>query len=553
MSREIRTYELKALKEIAEMLNSTNEMDPMLDAVLNKLLQVTGLSIGWIFLLDELPGNQCLASQNLPPALTSGAYAVMCGEECACIASYRQNELDAAVSIVECRRIKYAEMHNVGDTEGISHHATVELNAGKDRFGLLNVASVGKLHYSEDELALLQAVALQIGTAIKRIRLYEAQEQSAILYAKLGDVIQQINSIPDIHKLPLKAVSIIGDAFDWEHVSLFIHRNNELSLSAQYKDKLVTNTWESIPLDEAGLVGIAFRENRLVIDSCKHNAGSSLSAIGIPTYGSAIAIPLRTRSHPIGVLLISSPNSKHFDEYYEDFMYSLGDHFTLSIENLRVYEQRSELALLEERNRMARDLHDSVIQKVFSLSFLAKGAEALLAGREPVAEQSLQEISRVSQEVLKEMRSLIWQLRPAGLENGLLPALKQYGQDINLFVYEQAEGIKELPRAIEEAFWRIGQEALNNVKKHAGTNTAHIRLVKSDTDASLIISDQGRGFSIEKKKGKFTLGMTSMRERAESLGGELTITSGKGKPSIVKVTIPMTQVEEICNEEKEQL
>ncbi|MFX3632132.1 MAG: GAF domain-containing protein [Candidatus Pristimantibacillus sp.] len=552
MTREIRANELIALKEIAEMLNTTNDMNQMLNDVLVKLLQVTGFSTGWIFLLDDSPGSHCEASHNLPTALKEGNYDLMRGENCWCVEQYRLNKLEHAVNIIECRRITYAVTHQIGDTEGISHHATVPLIAGRDRFGLLNVAQAGKDHFTEEELALLQAVAFQIGTSIKRIRLYQAQEQNAVLYAKLGDVIQRMNAIQDVNQLPLKAVKDIGDTFNWPHVSLFIYDQQELSLRAQYSGNKVKKEWLSLTIDQCGPVSTAFRDNRLVIES--HNGQDpcvSLSSIGIDSYASAAAIPLRIRNRPIGVLFISSPVNKYFDEYHEDFMYSLGDHFTLSIENLRVYEQRRELARMEERNRMARDLHDSVIQKMFSLSFLAKGAETVLGEKEPIVQHSLQEIRQLAQEALKEMRGLIWQLHPAGLENGLLPALKQYGQGMDLNIIDQAEGVKELPRSIEEALWRIGQEALNNVRKHAGTNDAYIRLVKSDTYASLEVMDKGHTFSTDKKKGRLTMGMISMRERAETLGGELSITYGKGQPTIVKAVIPITTVEEICTEEEE--
>lgn len=552
MSREIRAYELAALKEIAEMLNSTNDMDQMLNDVLAKLLHVTGFTTGWIFIMDHSSDKICAATHNLPQALNARNQAVMCGEECWCVESYKQNKLHHAVNIIECSRITYAVTQQLGDNEGVSHHATVPLKAGKDRFGLLNVAQAGKDHFTDEELALLQAVAYQIGTAIKRIRIYQAQEQNAILYAKLGDVIQQLNAIQDINQLPLQAVRHIGDTFEWQHVSLFMYEKQQLSLRARYTNNHVNKEWLSLAIDQAGPVSLAYRDNRLVIISDSHEEPCTLlSTIGIPPYSSAAAIPLRIRNRPIGVLFISSQIRKQFDDYHEDFMYSLGDHFTLSVENLRLYEQRRELARMEERNRMARDLHDSVIQKVFSLSFLAKGAETILAGKEPVVRRSLQEISQLSQEALKEMRTLIWQLRPAGLEHGLLPALKQYGQSMELNVYEQVEGVRELPRAIEEAFWRIGQEALNNVKKHAGTNEVYIQLVKSEHSASLEITDRGRGFSFQKSEGRQTMGMLSMRERAETLGGELSISSGIGKPTIVKATIPFAEEQEMLMRNEE--
>jgi signal transduction histidine kinase len=550
MSQEIRAYELVALKEIAEMLNSTNDMDQMLNDVLVKLLQVTGFTTGWIFMIDNRSDRLCVATHNLPQGLNANNQAIMCGSECWCVESYKQNKLHHAVNIIECSRITYANTHEFGDTEGVSHHATVPLKAGLDHFGLLNVASAGKVRLTEEELALLEAVAYQIGTAVKRIRLYQVQEQHALHYAKLGDVIQKINAIQDINQLPLQAVRHIGDTFHWQHVSLFMYEQQQLSLRAHYSDNQVKKEWLSLAIDQGGPVSTAFSENRLVkLSDCHEVPSSSLSTIGIPPFSSAVAIPLRIRSRPIGVLFISSQLGKQFDDYLEDFMYSLGDHFTLSVENLRVYEQRRELARMEERNRMARDLHDSVIQKVFSLSFLAKGAETVLAGKEPVVERSLQDIRQLSQEALKEMRTLIWQLRPAGLEHGLITALKQYGKSMDLTVYEQVEGVRELPRAIEEAFWRIGQEALNNVKKHADTNAVHIRLVKSEHLASMEIMDKGKGFSPEKRSGRLTMGMLSMRERAETLGGDLSIKSSKGQPTVIKATIPVATEMEMWDEE----
>jgi signal transduction histidine kinase len=544
MSREIRPYELVALKEIAEMLNRTNEMDQMLNDVLKKLLDVTGFTTGWIFMLEE-PGDQhCKAACRLPEALAAQDQAVMRGSECWCMESFRQDKLSKAVNIIECSRISYAVTHQLGDTESISHHATVPLKAGGDRFGLLNVAEAGRDRFTEEELELLQAVAYQIGTAIKRIKLYQAQERNATLYAKLNDVIQQMNTIQDIRKLPQLAVQCIGDAFGWQHVSLFIHEQRHLSLRASYSDQEARAEWRLLSMDEAGPVSTAFREKRLVLISDSGSAHGpaecpSLAGIGIPTFAAAAAIPLRNRSCPIGVLLVSSNTSREFDEYHEDFMYALGNHFTLCVENLRVYEQQREIARMEERNRMALDLHDSVIQKMFSLSFMARGAETALAGKEPLIERSLREMSQLSRETLKEMRELIWQLRPAGLEHGLLPALKQYGHSMGLQVLEQAEGVRELPRQTEEALWRIGQEAINNVSKHAGVDTVYIRLVKSGHSVCLEVLDRGKGFQEAALKGRMTMGMLSMRERAHTLGGELTIESGGSKPTVITATLPL--------------
>ncbi|MGG4144919.1 GAF domain-containing sensor histidine kinase [Paenibacillus algorifonticola] len=543
MSREIRADELAALKEIAEMLNSMNDMNVMLNAVLVKLLEVTSFTTGWIFLLDEHSDSICAAAQNLPSALAENDNAAMCGEGCWCTESYRQNKLNRAVNIIECSRIVYAAEYNAGDKGGLTHHATVPLKAGAESFGLLNAAQAGKEFFSKEELALLQAVAYQIGTAIKRIRLYQVQERNALLYAKLGEVITRIHAVQDISQLPLKAVEHISAAFDWPQIALFVYEQDRLSLRAYYDGQQTREGWQQLDCGNGGVVADAFHQNRLVVvaDS-KEEAVVPLTAKGLRAFTSAAAIPLRRGSCPYGVLFISSRDNGQFDHYPEEFMYALGEHLTLSIDNLRVIEQRRELARMEERIRMARDLHDSVMQKIFSMSFIAKGAEKILGGKDPIVERSLQEMASLSQETLGEMRTLIWQLHPAGLENGLLPALKQYGERMNLIVHAEAEGLKELPRALEEGLWRIGQEGLNNIRKHADANAAYIRLVKSEREVTLEIEDHGRGFSPKQLLGQ-TMGMLSMRERAEALGGEFIIHSEMGQRTVIRASIPLAAEE----------
>ena len=167
------------------------------------------------------------------------------------------------------------------------------------------------------------------------------------------------------------------------------------------------------------------------------------------------------------------------------------------IENLRLNEQRRELVRMEERNRLARDLHDSVSQKLFSLTFMTKGAEAVLKGQNEKVDRSLHDMRELAQGALKEMRTLIWQLRPAGLEKGLLPALKQYGESLGLKIREQVTGVRDLPRVVEEALWRIGQEALNNVSKHANVRRSD-DLFQSDGEECIIRNSRSRNRLIEK-------------------------------------------------------
>ncbi|QIW21287.1 GAF domain-containing sensor histidine kinase [Bacillus thuringiensis] len=516
MFQENRTNELVILKEIAETLNTSNDTYHVLQAVLEKLLNVTGLTTGWIFLADENGRYTKLIDYQLPEGLRFENKRPMCEGNCWCLHRFVEGKLEKAVNIIECKRINNAIEYNWGDTEGILHHATVPLKAGGEKFGVLNVASPGKTHFSEEELVLLQSVAFQIGTALKRTKLYENEKRRAHYYVKLERFIQALKTIHKFNVLPEKVVNHVGEVFQWNQVAFFIREEIELSLRASYGQGELQEG-----VKEAAKKALEQDEPVLV----KH------------LNGAVIATPIHIQNYMFGVLCVSLNNGE-FDVNTIDVIQALSNHVSLIIENLRLNEQRRELVRMEERNRLARDLHDSVSQKLFSLTFMTKGAEAVLKGQNEKVDQSLHEMRELAQGALKEMRTLIWQLRPAGLEKGLLPALKQYGESLGLNIREQVTGVRDLPRVVEEALWRIGQEALNNVSKHANVREATIYFKVTEKNVSLEIVDQGNGFVEKDIKEKKSLGMTTMRERVELVGGTIKIVSDKKRTS-VKVNVPL--------------
>ncbi|HDX9612265.1 TPA: GAF domain-containing sensor histidine kinase [Bacillus toyonensis] len=523
MFRDNRTNELVILKEIAETLNTSNDTYHVLQAVLEKLLSVTGLTTGWIFLADENGKYTKLIDYQLPEALTYENKRPMCEGECWCLRGFVDGKLERAVNIIECKRINNAIEYNWGDTEGILHHATVPLKAGGEKFGLLNVASPGKTHFSEEELVLLQSVAFQIGTALKRTKLYENEKRRAHYYVKLERFIQDLKTIHRFNVLPEKVVNHVGEVFQWNQVAFFIREEKEVSLRASFSQ-------EELQEDVKEAAKKALVKGELVLLKRQIGRNAYLN-------GAVIATPIHIQSHIFGVLCVSLNNGE-FDVNTIDIIQALSNHISLIIENLRLNEQRRELVRMEERNRLARDLHDSVSQKLFSLTFMTKGAEAVLKGQNEKVDQSLHDMRELAQGALKEMRTLIWQLRPAGLEKGLLHALKQYGENLGLKIREQVTGVRDLPSVVEEALWRIGQEALNNVSKHAGVKEATVYFTVTEKNVSLEIVDQGNGFVEKDIKEKKSLGMTTMRERVELVGGTIKVVSSKKRTS-VKVNVPL--------------
>ena len=222
-----------------------------------------------------------------------------------------------------------------------------------------------------------------------------------------------------------------------------------------------------------------------------------LNRDGYPPSPERLRFGWRAGDTSFGLLLVGFDH--YGDSYWADIevVEALAEHIGMTLQRIRLEENRRELARMDERNRLARDLHDSVSQTLFSLVMMSKGWGMLAA--EPheetgMPQDTIHDIQVLSQSALKEMRELIMRLRPPGLEEGLMTGLKQYGERLKLHVSSHINGIRDLPRTVEETLWRIGQEALNNVSKHADTREVRVVLTLRENEVELRIEDHGAGF-----------------------------------------------------------
>jgi len=224
---------------------------------------------------------------------------------------------------------------------------------------------------------------------------------------------------------------------------------------------------------------------------------------------------------------------------------AFADQAALALENARLYQQAEELAVMEERGRLARELHDSVTQSLYSLTLLAEAGRRLAgAGDVERVTDYLTRLGDNAQHALKEMRLLVYELRPLALaQDGLVGALQQ-----RLDAVEGRAGVKsqllvematELPAQVEAGLYRIAQEALNNALKHAAATEVAVRIISNQKQVVLEVIDNGQGFEPAQVNNRGGLGLISMHERAERLGGSLAIISRPGAGATVKVSIPL--------------
>jgi signal transduction histidine kinase/tetratricopeptide (TPR) repeat protein len=251
---------------------------------------------------------------------------------------------------------------------------------------------------------------------------------------------------------------------------------------------------------------------------------------------------LRVRGQPVGVLSCYWDSSKHFSTDEVSLLVAVAQQLGVTVENNRLRQHIQDVAVVEERQRLARDLHDAVTQSLYSMSLFARsGREALEDADMPRLEDSLAQLEDNTLLALKEMRLLLYQLLPVALEDkGLARALDlrfdSVERRLGIAVDYQVAGSLDLSQVMEMEVYRIAIEALNNVLRHAGASAVRFHIRSDEDRLELEISDNGQGFDLDQVS--HGMGLQSMRERAEGLGGTLRVSSTPGQGTQVLLVVP---------------
>ena len=222
--------------------------------------------------------------------------------------------------------------------------------------------------------------------------------------------------------------------------------------------------------------------------------------------------------------------------------WELLDNFERMLVRLEETEQARREAVLKERNRLARELHDAVSQTLFSASLTAEALPTLLEKQRDVAMEKAKDLSSLIKGALAEMRSLLLELRPTALEHtGIHSLLEQLaatmGSQQHLSVETDLQPV-QLPMDTKLAFYRIAQEAINNIRKHAEAHLVTLKLHQNNSSVILTVQDDGKGFDPSQISND-RLGLSIMQERAEAIGAELAIHSSPGEGSQLTLRWPL--------------
>jgi signal transduction histidine kinase len=261
-------------------------------------------------------------------------------------------------------------------------------------------------------------------------------------------------------------------------------------------------------------------------------------------YKAILSVPLVVQGESYGGITLYYREPRRFSDEEISLATSISSQAALAIENARLREQAAQGAAFAERNRLARDLHDSVTQSLYSVTLYAEATARLLRGGDAAAaEEHLREMGTTAREALREMRLLIFELSPPALETGSLVDALQMRLDAveargGIAVSFRVEGEEELNPRVRKELYQIAQEALNNSLKHSRGQAVRLLLQFGAEETVLEIVDDGVGFKPEQAQKSGGRGVRGMRERVDRIGGSLAVESVTTGGTRVRVTAP---------------
>jgi len=401
----------------------------------------------------------------------------------------------------------------------------------------------------------LLGVVRDITERVHAYRMLEqrVQERTRELTALL-EVSHNVASTLELQPLLSMILDQLKSLVDYSGAAIFI-REGENIVNVDYRGPAtadeVLKSRSGVPKC-SGIEDVLQQRAPLIIDDMRGNtpaARAFVESVGgdatmdttFSYIRSWMGVPMMTKEWVIGVLCLEHSTPGYYTPQHARLALAIANQAAVAIENARLYEQAQQLAVLEERQRLARELHDSVSQALYGIALGARTARALLDRDPKKVVEPLNYVLSLAEAGLAEMRALIFELRPESLETeGLVAALSKQTAAVrarhNITVNTEFCDEPRLSFEIKEAFYRIAQEALNNTAKHARATRIDLRLLCSEGRMTLLVQDNGAGFD---PGGQFPghLGLKSMRERIARLGGSFQVDSAPGQGTRVQAQV----------------
>jgi two-component system NarL family sensor kinase len=575
LARLLRQQE--SLRSIVESISSELELQPLLDRILHHACEIIGADTGTIGLVDPARDLVRTAATYCMPSTEAGAEMPrgvgLAGEV-----------LRTGEPVI---RQRYADLPHTA-RPAFPDNAVVGVPI-RWHGAMIGVVSVGTAPRAErpgeqprtrplgdDDVEALTLFARHAAIAIVNARRYEEERQRSERLALVARVAHLVTADLQLDDLLRSAADAIHEILGFPNVGIALIDPDDprtlviRTLGGHFKTLIEGE--HRIPIT-AGLMGAAVRGREVVLVNDVANDPRYITPPGSDGIRAELAIPILTGERVMGVLNVESTGP--LSDADAAILVVIADQLAVAIENARLYATAQQVAVLEERQRLARELHDAVTQHLAGVALMAQTLSSTYGRDAGEGDRRARRLVEVSQAALVEMRALMDELRPArtrrdgGTPNatasappsnpaaepwlarvrrhGLAHALGRLAEDTTrdgTSVEVEVGAYAPQPAACEEALFRIAQEALANAVKHARANHVSLRLDTRDGSTVLAISDDGVGLGASTLPVwpvgvSGGLGLATMRERAAAIGAALRIDSAKGSGTSIEVIVPL--------------
>ncbi|MBN1318855.1 MAG: GAF domain-containing protein [Anaerolineales bacterium] len=411
-------------------------------------------------------------------------------------------------------------------------------DGGKDEIGALAKA-FNQMTWRLREM--IHNLDQQVRERTEMLRRRALQQETS---AQVG---REITSILDMEKLSSRIVNLIAEAFGYYNVGIYLVDTDSGRLVFRAGAGEIKDLGEGRPIEigSGSLNGEAAGKNEIMIVNDVVRDARYFADDRFPDTRSELVVPLRIGERVIGTLDVLSNEVGAFSEEDARIIQGLGDQVAVAIENARLYERNRLLAVVEERNRLARELHDSVTQSLYAVTLYGDATSRLLESGDVLsAAENLDKVITTTREALGEMRLLVFELRPPVLqEEGLVGALETRLEAVERRVGLQTaihvEGNVRLDLELEEGLYRIAVEALNNIIKHARASKVTVLLRLEPDRVIMEVGDNGVGFDLKVSLKTAGMGLRGMADRVEKLGGRFVLMSEHGAGTKIRVEVDL--------------
>lgn len=558
---EERTRELATLLEISHNVASTLELDPLLGLILDQLRAVVDYDAASIMILTE--DMLDIAAYRGPIPYEEALGLCFSTEEAAANrAVIRRREPIIIKDVRSEHPLAAAFRRTAGDElDGVYRYIRCWMGVPlvvRDRVvGMLTLDHNRPGHYSARDAELVMAFADQVAVAIENAQLYEREqerfeesERRRQVAEGLREILGVLNSnrpLDEVLEFIVAQMTRLLDA-DGDAIYRLNREEDSVAIVTAHGMSADFMAVKSFPLASTAVNRTMMQQRPFVVpdfsrllvqDDDLPPPMGQLSRAVREHFGASLTVPLTVEDEIYGAISLYYRTPHAFVEEEIGLAESFADQAALAIGNARLRDQAEKAAVSAERSRLARDLHDAVTQTLFSASLIAEVLPRIWEGNPEMGQHRLEELRELTRGALAEMRTLLLELRPSSLEDApLRDLLRQLAESIigraRVPVRVEIEGECSLSPTVKVALYRIAQEALNNVAKHAAPTRAEIRLCCRSCGVELFICDDGKGFD----RGRISpdsLGLGIMHERAEAIGAELTVDSEMGRGTRVEV------------------